>query len=126
MRVILALLAVIGLLLSPVAAAAASSACLHPGDADMSIAMAMPHADAPGKAAADPCCDPGSGKSAPHHDSKRCAQACAAICGVSVALPGEVAIVALTELHARLAPAPSGPIHTHAPPGLKRPPKQDA
>jgi hypothetical protein len=104
MRVILALLAVIGLLLSPVAASAASSACLKHGDASMHMTMAMPHAQAPGAVAADPCCDPGSGKTTPHHDSKRCAQACAAICGVSVALPGEVAAVALTELHARLAP----------------------
>ena len=126
MRVIFALLAVIGLLLSPVAASAASSACLKHGEAGMSMAMAMPHDQAPGGAAADPCCDPGSGKSAPHHDSKSCAQACAAIYGVSVALPGEVAAVALMGLHARLAPEPSGPMHTHAPPGLKRPPKQDA
>lgn len=126
MRVLFALLALVGLLLSPVAASAASSACLKHGEAGMSMAMAMPHAEAPDKAAANPCCDPGSGKSAPHHDSKSCAQACAAICGVSAALPGEVAAVALAELHARLAPALSGPIHTHAPPGLKRPPKQDA
>jgi hypothetical protein len=125
MRVIFALLALIGLLLSPVAASAATSACLKHGDVGMSMAMAMPHDQANG-AAADPCCDPASGKSNPQHDGKGCALACAAICGVSVALPGDVAAVALTELHARLAPEATGPMHAHAPPGLKRPPKQDA
>lgn len=127
MRVLLAILAVVGLLLSPVAAAAAAPACLHDHDgASMAMDMAMPMASAHAKGSgmADPCCDDDAGKPV-QHDSKTCAQACAAICGVSAALT-EVAGFALTESHARVAPAAPAALHTHAPPGLKRPPKQDA
>jgi hypothetical protein len=128
MRVLLALLAVVGLLLTPVAAAAATPACLHASASmamDMAMPMAAPHAQAAGKAAGHPCCDDGADKPV-QHDSKSCAQACAVICGVSVAVTETAVDLALTETHARVEPAAPRPLHAHAPPGLKRPPKQDA
>ena len=97
MRVLLALLALVGLLLSPVAASAATQVCLHHD------------AGAPVK-----------------HDKTSCAQACAVICGMSVALTQTAADVSLSESHARVEPAAPSPLHAHAPPGLKRPPTQDA
>jgi hypothetical protein len=127
MRVLLALLALVGLLLSPVAASAAAPVCLHQHDGvmamDMAMPMAAPHAKGAGKA--DPCCDDDAGKPV-QHDGKSCAQACAAICGVSVALTETAVAFSLTESHARVEPAAPSPLHAHAPPGLKRPPKQDA
>ena len=128
MRALLALLALVGLLLSPVAASAAAQACRphHDGTSmamDMAMPMAASHAKAAGKA--DPCCDDDAGKPV-KHDNKSCAQACAAICGVSVALTKTTAEPALTLAHARVKPAAPSPLHAHGPPGLKRPPKHDA
>ena len=127
MRAFLALLALVGLLLSPVSASAAAMACLHHHDGtslamDMSMPMASPHAKAAGKA--EPCCDKDAGKPA-KHDAKTCAQACAAICGVSVTLTETTAELPLTVAHAGVEPAAPSPLHAHGPPGLKRPPKQD-
>jgi len=123
MRVVLALLALIGLLLSPVAASAAAPACLHHHDGasmamDMLMPIAAPHAQT-GKA--DPCCDD-DGKPA-HHDSKSCAQACATSCGVTVALPEAGFGAPLAAGGPVLEPAPNKAFQAHAPPGLKRPPR---
>ena len=81
MRLVLAFLAVLALLSSPVTAAAAQAACSHDGPmvmAGMDMA-AMPGMgqDAAKKAGGDPCCDQIS-----HHGGKSdmtCAQACAAM-----------------------------------------------
>lgn len=121
MRVLLAFLAAVGLLLSPVAASAAARACLRHDGGGMvmlvdapSAAMAMGH----------PCCDEDAGKPF-QHDSTNYAQACAAICGVSAAVPQTVANLLLTANHARVKPAAASPLLAHDPPGLKRPPKHD-
>ena len=135
MRALLALLALIGLLLSPVAASAAAPVCLHHHDGasmamdmnmpmtGMAMPMAAPHVK--GAAKAGPCCDDDAGKPV-QHDGKSCAQACAAICGVGVALTETAVGLSLTVAHARVEPAAPSPLHAHGPPGLKRPPKQDA
>ncbi len=127
MRAILAILAIVGLLLSPVAASAAAAVCLHEhGGASMvMMTMAAPDAEAAGKATGHSCCDDDAGNPA-KHDKQSCAQACAAICGVSAALPQAAVDVSLSENHARLVPAAFSPLHAHGPPGLKRPPKHDA
>ena len=87
MRLLLALLAVIGLLASPASAAAAQAACLGHGEAMMSMAMpdmpGMDHADGE----ADPCCDPAKDKAPSQHDDMSCLLACMAMCGVTAALP---------------------------------------
>jgi len=124
MRVFLALLAVVGMLLSPVAASAATPACLHHHDA-MDMVVAMDASGAPTAGDAMPCCDDDGGKPT-QHDSKSCAQACAAICGVTAALPQMAADLPLAESHARVEPAAPSPLHAHGPPALKRPPKHHA
>ena len=124
MRVLLALLALVGLLLSPVAASAAAPACLHHhGGAGMAMAMDTSAVPTAGKAM--PCCDDDAGKP-PSHDAKSCMQACAVVCGVIVSLPETAVTVSLAELHAGLEPAVADPLHPHPPPGLKRPPKDQA
>ena len=124
MRVFLAILALVGLLLSPVAAAAATQACLH-HDGGASMSMAMPMADGPqAKAGHQGCCDD-DGKPV-QHDNKSCMLACAAICGVTAALPAADVNPPVAMAHARLEPAAAIPLHAHGPPGLKRPPKHDA
>lgn len=123
MRVLLALLALVGLLLSPVAASAATQVCLHhDAGAGMSMMMDTPHAN--GAAKADPCCNDDSKPT--KHDDQSCAQACAVICGVTAALPQAAVELSLTESHARLEPAALVALHAHGPPGLKRPPKHQA
>lgn len=128
MRLLLAILAVLGLLLAPAAAAAATSRCLHEGHGDMALetpsdmtmVMAM---DAGGDGAATPmpCCDDDK---APPHDSKSCAQDCALMCAAPVALL-EVAgpTAPPSSGHARLSAAPPEAFQGRAPPGLKRPPR---
>ena len=126
MRVLLALLALVGLLLSPIAASAAAPACLHHHDAaQMAATMGMAGPQDAGKGGGMPCCDDDAGKAKPH-DSQACAQACAVVCGVNVALPEAPAELALTVMHARFEPAAPVPLHAHGPPGLKRPPKHHA
>lgn len=126
MRLLLALLALVGLLLSPVAASAAAPVCLHHHDAaQMAAAMDVAGPQDAGMSAAMPCCDDDGGKSVPH-DSKSCAQACAALCGVTAAQPETAAELPLAVAHARFEPAAATPLHAHGPPGLKRPPKLDA
>jgi len=64
-------------------------------------------------------------KPAKHH-SRSCVQACAAICGVTAALPEAAPDLSLTPAQPRVEPAALVPLHAHTPPGLKRPPKHDA
>lgn len=123
MRVLLALLALVGLLLSPAAASAAAVSCLHHHrDGQMLMAMdaAQPgHMDPAGE---HECCDDEREQPA-QHDGKACAQACAVMCGVSVAMPEAPAEQPLA---ARLAPfhAPRArALRGHAPPGPDHPPK---
>lgn len=119
MRLLLLLLALGGLLASPVTAAAAQAACGQHGAA-MMAGMDMPTDNAAnGKLGVDPCCD--HGKSA----GKACAQACATACGIAVALP-PIAMFQLTMPVRDFVPAPVVTAHTHDPPGLYRPPRSIA
>jgi hypothetical protein len=121
MRVLLALLAVLGLLASPLSAAAAQAAC-----SQMTASASMSCMDMPGMAkahhdgvtkAADPCCDPGKGGS-----KKSCAQLCAAACAVSAALAGPVVSFPFVMTAAEHDPAPVAPVHSFEPPRPERPP----
>ena len=124
MRVVLALMAVLALLVSPVTAAAAQVACDQAGPAAMA-SMDMPGVAeaAAQKSMADPCCDHG----AKHPmDQKSCALACAASCAVTAALPGPVVGSILVFSTAQLTPARLAPAHPYEPAGLIRPPKSMA
>ena len=128
MRFIVALLAVIGLLASPAAAAAAQASCHEHGGAQM---MSMPMADMPGMAQAhgqkaDPCCDPGKSQGQTKHDAMSCLQACAVMCGVVAALPSTpMALLAPSDPAAR-EPARLASLKPHEPSRLERPPKSIA
>ena len=126
MRLVLAFLAVLALLANPATAAAYQAACL--GDESMAgMAMAAPaHMDASGvqKSGADPCCDH-SGQPGKTSDAS-CAQACAATCGVAVALTAPAFGVMFAPLRVEAPLARTVPQHPYEPPGLKRPPKSMA
>lgn len=120
MRHLLAFLAVLALLISPVTAAAAQVECAKAGPEAMA-GMAMPMAQSmdSAKASHDPCCD--ENQKSPH-DGKSCAQICAAMCATIAALPtSEIQLPAIAPM--RLTAAPADPLRTHAPPRDERPPK---
>lgn len=122
MRLLLALLALAGLLLTPVAAAAGAAFCFgHAGGpAAMEEPLATPafHTE---HAADHSCCDPDKGS--PSHDDQRCAQACAAMCAAPAAVTELVALASAPAGRAPIESAPAKAFHAHAPPGLMRPPR---
>lgn len=126
MRFLLALLAVIGLLVSPATAAAAQAACHGHGEAAMSMAMpdmtGMDHAD--GKP--DPCCDPAKDQAKSKHDAMSCIAACIAMCGIPAALPNTPAAISMKPEHGAPAPARTASLKPHEPDGLERPPRSIA
>ena len=124
MRFVLVLLAMIGLLASPAAAAAAQASCHeHAGTEMTSMAMpgmAMAHADGQ---KADPCCDPAKDQGQSKHDAMSCLAACAVMCGVAAALPaGPTPLVAPPD-HSAPEPARLASLKPHEPSRLERPPK---
>lgn len=121
MRLLLALLALTGLLMTPVAASAGAAFCFaHAGEAAAAASAAS--VALPAEHAADhSCCDPD--ESAPDHDSQRCAQACAAMCVAPAAPAGPVAFASARVGRAHVEAVPLKAFHAHAPPGLKRPPR---
>ena len=125
MRFVLVLLAVMGLLASPAAAAAAQAACHdHGGQAMMDMPMAgMSMAQADGATAADPCCDPGKDQGRSKHDAMSCLQACAVMCGVVAALPVGMTTIPAGPDHAAPAPARLASVKPHEPSRLERPPR---
>lgn len=125
MRAFLAILALVGLLLSPVAASAAAPSCLHRDGGAMVMTMDAAHVSANGKASHDGCCDE-NGAPAKPASGKACAQACATVCGVNVALPQAEFGAPLPAGSPVLEPAPAKAFLAHAPPGLKRPPRSIA
>ncbi|AVQ02673.1 hypothetical protein B7G68_12920 [Caulobacter segnis] len=119
----LALLAVLALLISPMSVAAAQVECAKAGP------EAMANMDAPAtksmdaaKATHDPCCD--ENQKAPH-DGKSCAQVCAAMCATIAPMPvSDIQLPAIEPM--RLMAAASNPLRSHAPPRDERPPKRIA
>jgi len=128
MRLLLAFLAVLALMASPLTAATAQVACAQGGSSamagmDMPGMAGMDPANA-AKSGADSCCDHAGqhGKKADTH----CAKACAASCSVAIALPGGPYDVALAPMRADVPPPRSVSTHPYQPSGLKRPPKSIA
>lgn len=117
MRHLLAFLAVLALLISPVTAAAAQVECAKAGPEAMAMLMAQSTDGA--MASHDPCCDE---KQKSPHDGKSCAQICAALCATIAALPtSDVRLPAIQPM--RLDAARAEPLRTLAPPCDERPPK---
>jgi len=118
MRVFLALLALIGLLLSPAAASAAAAGCLQMGSEVMAATVSD---GASSEADQHDCCDE-AGTPAKHID-QGCAQACAVMGGVGAALPevqaGHRNFIEKLVLVAAKDQRP----HDYGPPRLKRPPR---
>jgi hypothetical protein len=126
MRLLLALLAILGLLASPVSAAAAQLACgqmtasmsaSSMSGADAS-AMAGMQQDGGVKTAGYSCCDH-HGKGCP---TKSCARLCAAACAVSHALAAPVVSVPILMAAADQASAPAASVHPFEPGRAERPP----
>jgi hypothetical protein len=72
----------------------------------------------------DPCCDQTG-----HHGGKSdmsCAQACATMCGVTVALASSSYSVVFVPTRADVPQTQIVSAHPYEPPGLKRPPKSIA
>jgi hypothetical protein len=122
MRLLLAILALIGLLMSPVAASAGAAVCFGHGDEAMiatNAEVAVAHHTE--QKADHSCCDPDG--AAAKHDSQACAKACAAMC-VTVAVVHEATVLTLAPVGRRHVEAtPLKAFHAHAPPSLKRPPR---
>lgn len=128
MRLLLAILAVLGLLLTPAAATAATARCLHGGHGDM--AMPMPSGVAPAMggdmtddagATSMPCCDDDA--KAPAHDSQACAQDCALMGAAPAALPEVAGPTAPPMGHVALATARLKALQGQAPASPERPPR---
>jgi hypothetical protein len=130
MRVLLAFLAVLGLMLSPVTASAAMRQCAEQDRA--MTAMADTHGST--AMAAMDCCPqakPAMQRSPTNpapakHDRNSCANACATICLAVAALPASTPVHTVAPLTARLEPGISASLTTHDPSRLERPPRSIA
>ena len=128
MRFVLVLLAVMGLLASPAAAAAAQAACHDHGGQTM-MDMPMPGMSGMAQAGgqkADPCCDPSKDRGQTKHDATSCLQACAVMCGIVAALPAATATPLAPVVRAAPKPAPVASLKPHEPSRLERPPRSIA
>jgi len=119
MRAFIALLAVVGLLFTPLAAAAAQERCVEAGVEMAGMMMPMANGSDVANAAPDPCCD--HTDKAPQ-SSKACAQACATMCGVVATLPATNAWIA-RRAPVRLTAPIALPLEALAPPRTERPPR---
>lgn len=119
MRTLLALMAVVGLLFTPMAAAAAQERCSNTGSEMAGMEMPMAQGSGDAKAAPDPCCD--HSDKAPQ-SNKACAQACAAMCGLVAPLPLSSEWSA-RPASVRLVAAKTLPLDALAPPRAERPPR---
>jgi hypothetical protein len=122
MRLLLAILALVGLLMTPVAASAGAAVCFgHGGEAMMAMNTDAPVAYRTEHKADHSCCDPDGAPA--KHDSQDCAKACAAMC-VTAAVLNETTVqtpIPLGRPHVEATPLKA--YHAHAPPSLKRPPR---
>jgi hypothetical protein len=122
MRLLLAILALVGLLMSPVAASAGAAYCAgHGGEVMDGMRASAPVAYHAQHKADHSCCDPDGAPA--KHDSKACAKACAAMC-VATAVLSDATVQTPAPLGlAAVEATPLKAFHAHAPPSLKRPPR---
>jgi hypothetical protein len=115
---LLALLAALALIFSPLNAAAAADACAHMEQTP----AAAESANAASAMADMPCCDPDP--SAPMDSG--CAAACVAMAGAVADLPQAVAAESRAQAWARYVPAATRVLRDHPPSRLERPPRTGA
>lgn len=121
MRLLLALMALVGVLMTPVAASAGAAFCFGHAGEMAEMTKSVPVAHHTDHAADHSCCD--EQDAAPAHDDQACAQACAAMCVTATALSADV-LQTLTPIGRSVVEAvPLKTYHAHPPPGLKRPPR---
>ena len=119
---VLALMAVLALLISPVTSAAAQVVCDQADQAAMA-AMQMSASVGARAATVDPCCDHGASHKM---DQRSCALACAASSAMIAALSGPIVGSLLVFSTPELTPAALAPVHSYEPAGLMRPPRSAA
>jgi hypothetical protein len=116
---LLAFLAVLALVVSPLNAAAAREACMRMAPQVMSM---TDHGDAASKATAgDPCCD--HGQKAPADHDKTCAQACAAMCVPAAAISQPHTTIVLAVVIQPPTALPDIPLADRTPPPAQPPPR---
>lgn len=120
MRLLLVILALVSLLMTPVAASASAAECLGHGGG-MVMSSDAPKAHHTEHAVDHSCCNE-DGTPA-EHDSETCAQACAAVCVANVALADAGIDTPTLVSRILVETVPLKAFHAHAPPGLKRPPR---
>lgn len=121
MRLLLALLALVGLLMTPIAASAGAAFCFGHGGEMAAMAKPSPVAHHTEHAADHSCCDEDGAPGG--HDSEACAQACAAMCVTAAALAEAAAPEPALLGRPHIEAVPFKAFHAHAPPGVKRPPR---
>jgi len=117
------MLAMIGLMLSPTAALAAALDCTHRMESS-GMGVAPAPAEAMSAATAHHCHD--AGGKASKADARKCAQDCAAMSAIFIALPGLPAAFLPSFSVVLLQPAPARALLAHALPGFERPPRLSA
>lgn len=120
-RFVLAILAVLALVVSPITASAAMMPCgMDSSQAVGASMVSMDRAAADRDAApvkSDPCC--GKGR-------KGCAMSCSTVCAAGGAILATVSSIALFEAPVTLSPSKSATLRAHPPARLDRPPKSVA
>lgn len=120
-RILIAILALLALVASPITASASRMECGM--DASQPVASSMASMDGtsvdrhPAPAKPDPCCDKAL---------QGCATGCSMSCAASVFVPPAIWSVAALEAQVTLTPLQGAILHSHPPPGLDRPPKSMA
>ena len=118
---LLALLAVLALLVSPLNAMAAQVSCddMMAGDTTAAPAAAMAAMDMqPG---GDPCCDHGNGQS-----GKACLHACITMAGACATLPSDIGPAAVVWARFTTATPTATAARSHDPTAAERPPRSIA
>ena len=121
MRLLLALLALVGLLMTPMAASAGAAYCFGHMVETVGMAKSATVTSHIEHAADHSCCDEDGAP--PSHDGGACAKACAAMCVAPAALSDTVVETPAPFGRQHVESTPLKAFHAHAPPGLKRPPR---
>ncbi|MBP2159018.1 MULTISPECIES: hypothetical protein [Asticcacaulis] len=121
LKAVLSILAVIGLLLSPIHAQAANADCMAMSSKMQAVAPAMATMDM------SSCCEKDTGKTSDNHKDKACIENCIAMCslGSVVASPNEVILPVLAVEQVTFNDK-AAPLFTQEPGLFVPPPKSQA
>lgn len=118
---LLALLAVLALLATPLNAAAAQVSCDESMASDTAADQASAMAAMDMRPGGDPCCDHGKGQA-----GKACLSACIAMAGACATLPADLAPAAIAWVRFDIATPTAWAARSRDPPAAERPPKSIA